>query len=59
MTNDKMKGKVKETVGAGKERVGRATGNEKMEGEGTVEKGEGKVQKNIGRAKETVKKAVS
>ena len=59
MTNDKMKGKVKETVGAGKERLGRATGNENMEAEGTVDKGEGKVQKNVGRAKETIKKAVS
>ena len=59
MTNDKIKGKGKETVGAVKQKVGSATGNRKLEEQGMNTKAEGKVQKNVGKVKEKVKKAVS
>jgi uncharacterized protein YjbJ (UPF0337 family) len=58
MTSDRMKGKGKETVGAVKEKVGKTTGNRKLEEQGMNTKAEGKVQKNVGKVKEKVKKAI-
>jgi len=62
MTMDKAKGKGKEVIGEGKERIGRATGDEELEAEGGVDKAEGKAQGVVGKAKEKledVKKKVS
>ena len=62
MTMDKAKGKGKEIIGEGKERVGRATGDEEMEAEGGVDKVEGKAQGVVGTAKDKlddVKRKVS
>lgn len=52
-----VKGAIKETVGKGKEAVGKATGNHKLEAEGKVEQVEGKTQKTVGKATEAVKSA--
>jgi uncharacterized protein YjbJ (UPF0337 family) len=62
MTMDKVKGKGKEAVGGAKEQIGKATGNEEMEAEGSVDKAEGKAQGTVGKAKEKldeVKRKVS
>lgn len=62
MTMDKAKGKGKEILGEGKERVGKATGDEEMEAEGGVDKAEGKAQGVVGKAKDKlddVKRKVS
>jgi uncharacterized protein YjbJ (UPF0337 family) len=54
-TNERAKGKGNQAVGAVKEKIGSATGNEKLEGEGAGQKMEGKAQDTIGRAKDKVK----
>lgn len=56
MTTDKLKGKAKDVVGSGKEKLGRATDNEDMEAEGKADKLEGKGQQVIGEAKERAKR---
>ncbi len=55
MTNDKIKGKGKEVIGAGKEKLGKITGDERLQAEGGSEKAEGKVQKAVGRVKDKAK----
>jgi uncharacterized protein YjbJ (UPF0337 family) len=55
MTTDKIKGKAKDMAGTGKEKLGRATGDEEMEAEGTVQKGEGKAQGALGTVKDKAK----
>ena len=57
MTMDKVKGKAKEAMGEGKERAGRATGDEDLEAEGTGDKAEGKTQEVMGKGKEALDKA--
>lgn len=48
---DKAEGAMHEVKGAVKEKVGQATNDPEMEGEGTGEKIGGKVEKKIGDAK--------
>jgi len=52
MTNDKVKGKVNETVGAGKKAIGKATGDEDMEAEGQGQELRGKGQGVVGKVKD-------
>jgi uncharacterized protein YjbJ (UPF0337 family) len=47
-TKDKIQGKVEETKGAIKEKVGKVTNNPDLEAEGTDQKIGGKVQQKIG-----------
>jgi uncharacterized protein YjbJ (UPF0337 family) len=51
MTNDKVKGKVNEAVGAGKAEVGKAVENEELEAEGQGQELKGKGQGLAGDAK--------
>ncbi len=55
MTSDKIKGKSKEVIGAGKEKLGEITGDEQLQAEGRSQKTEGKVQKAVGRVKDKAK----
>lgn len=55
-TTDKIKGVANEAMGNVKQGVGRATGNEKLEAEGTVQEIKGDTQKAIGKAKDEAKK---
>ena len=53
---DKLKGSINTAVGGLKEGAGRATGNNKLEAEGSIQKTKGRVQKLSGAVKDMVKK---
>ena len=55
MHRDEMKGAGKDMKGAMKEAAGRATGDERLEAEGTADRVEGKVQKGVGNLKEAAR----
>ena len=55
MHRDEIKGAGKDAKGAMKEAVGRATGDERLEAEGTSDRVEGKVQKGVGNLKEAAR----
>ncbi len=52
MTTDRAKGAAKDAMGTAKQKVGKTTGNEKLEGEGTADKVEGKTQGAMGKVKQ-------
>jgi uncharacterized protein YjbJ (UPF0337 family) len=54
--NDKFKGSVNTAVGSLKEGAGRATGDNDLEAEGSIQKTKGQVQKLSGAVKDTIKK---
>lgn len=56
--NDKLKGLVNDAVGSLKEGVGKASGNEDMELEGSIQKTKGQVQKLSGAVKDTINKGM-
>ena len=58
VNKDQVKGSAKQVKGAVKEAACKATGNKKMQAEGTAEKAAGKVQKGFGDAKKKVKDAL-
>jgi uncharacterized protein YjbJ (UPF0337 family) len=58
-TSDKIKGATNEAIGKGKQGVGRATGSERLEGEGAMQEVKGKGQKALGDAKQATKDAVN
>lgn len=58
MHKDEMKGAGKDMKGAAKEAAGRATGDERLEAEGTSDRVEGKVQKGVGSLKEAARDAL-
>jgi uncharacterized protein YjbJ (UPF0337 family) len=55
---DKVKGAANEVVGKGKQAVGRATDNHRLEGEGAAQELKGKTQQAVGDAKDAVKRGV-
>lgn len=55
-TKDKVKGAVNEVVGKGKQAVGKATDNDKLQVEGAAQETKGKAQKVVGDVKDAVKK---
>jgi uncharacterized protein YjbJ (UPF0337 family) len=54
---DKLKGTMNVSAGSLKEGVGKATGDQEMESEGTVQKTKGRAQKLSGAVQDSVKKA--
>ena len=58
MDKDRIVGSGKQIKGAGKQVVGKAVGDAKLEAEGNADKIEGKVQHTIGGLKDTVKDAL-
>jgi uncharacterized protein YjbJ (UPF0337 family) len=52
MHKDTIKGAAKDAKGSMKKAAGKATGDERMEAEGSAEKIEGKVQKGVGNLKD-------
>jgi uncharacterized protein YjbJ (UPF0337 family) len=56
--NDKLNGSVNSSVGSLKEGVGRATGNQDLEAEGSIQKTKGHAQKLSGAIKDTLKKSM-
>lgn len=57
-TGDKVKGMANEAVGNVKQGVGKATDNNKLQGEGKAQEIKGEAQQAAGKVKETVKKGV-
>jgi uncharacterized protein YjbJ (UPF0337 family) len=55
---DEIKGKGKQVKGTMKEKVGRFTGNRRLEDEGAGDRAAGKVQETFGRARRRVGEAV-
>jgi uncharacterized protein YjbJ (UPF0337 family) len=55
-TKDKVHGKVHEAKGGMKQKVGQATGNPKLQDEGTDEKVGGKIQKKVGQVEQVFEK---
>lgn len=58
MDKDRIKGAAKKTKGTIKEKVGKATGDTKLRGEGKADKAEGKVQNTVGGMKDKVRESV-
>ncbi len=57
-TSDKVKGTANEAMGKAKQKIGEATGSERLEGEGAIQEVKGKGQKTLGDAKEMAKDAM-
>jgi uncharacterized protein YjbJ (UPF0337 family) len=57
-TSDKVKGTANEAMGKAKQKIGEATGSERLEGEGAIQEVKGKGQKALGDAKDIAKDAM-
>ncbi|MET0382804.1 MAG: CsbD family protein [Burkholderiaceae bacterium] len=55
MNKDQVQGRATEAKGAIKEAAGKVVGNERLQGEGMVDKAKGKTQGTYGDAKEKAK----
>ena len=58
-TTDKIKGTANEAMGKAKQKLGGATGDENLEGEGAMQELKGKGQKTVGDAKDAAKDALN
>jgi uncharacterized protein YjbJ (UPF0337 family) len=58
-TADKIRGAANEALGKVKKKLGMATGDEQLEGEGAMQEMKGKGQKAVGDAKEAAKDAMN
>ena len=58
MNNNHVKGTWNETKGRIKEEIGHDTGDNKLEGEGVVDRVKGKIETAFGDVKDAVKKGV-
>ena len=58
-TTDKIKGTANEAMGKAKQKIGEATGSERLEGEGAIQEVKGKGQQAVGDAKEMTKDALN
>jgi uncharacterized protein YjbJ (UPF0337 family) len=58
-TSDKVKGTANEAMGKAKQKIGEATGSERLEGEGAIQEVKGKGQKAVGDAKDIAKDAMN
>ena len=57
MSENRIKGAVKKASGTVKQRVGKATGNKRLQAKGAVEKLVGTVQNKVGKAQDKVARA--
>ena len=57
-TTDKIKGAANSTIGRAKRRLGEATGDEQLQGEGAIQEVKGMGQKTMGDAKDAAKDAI-
>jgi uncharacterized protein YjbJ (UPF0337 family) len=55
MHRDEIKGAAKDAKGSMKEAVGKATGDEQLQADGTADRVEGKVQKGVGALKDAAR----
>jgi uncharacterized protein YjbJ (UPF0337 family) len=57
MDKEHAKGAMDKASGAGKDAIGKATGNEKLRAEGAIDKAKGAVRDAVGDVKDGIKKA--
>ncbi len=57
MSKDGIKGATQKGMGATKEAVGKAVGNDKLRAEGVADKAAGSAKESVGKAKDAVHKA--
>lgn len=55
MDKDRIEGAAKNIKGTVKQKVGKAIGDSKMEGEGAAERASGKIQNAVGGLKDTLR----
>ena len=58
MSENRIEGAVRKGKGAVKQGIGRATDNERMEGEGFAEKHAGNIQNKVGKAQDKLSDAI-
>lgn len=58
MSSNRIEGAIDKGVGAAKEAVGKATGNDKLEAEGAIQKAKGDVQNKVGKAQDKIGDAI-
>ena len=58
MDSERIKGGVKKTTGAIKDKVGQMTGDSDMEAEGKADKAEGRVRSAVGHAKDAAREII-
>ncbi len=58
MSTNRVEGAIDKGVGAVKEAAGKATGNERLEAEGAVQKAKGDVQNKVGQAQDKIGDAI-
>jgi uncharacterized protein YjbJ (UPF0337 family) len=58
MHKDEMKGAATDAKGAIKKTAGRATGDERLEGQGLADQAKGKLQKAAGKVKDAARRAL-
>jgi len=58
MSSNRIEGAIDKGMGAAKEAVGKATGNERLEAEGLAQKVKGDVQNKVGQAQDKVGDAI-
>ena len=57
MSKDRIEGATQKGVGAAKQTLGKAVGNEKLQAEGVADKVAGSAKETVGKAKDAVHKA--
>jgi len=58
MSTNRVEGAIDKGVGAAKEAIGKATGNERLEAEGLVQKAKGDIQNKVGQAQDAIGDAI-
>ena len=58
MSTNRIEGAIDKGMGATKEAVGKATGNERLEAEGLAQKAKGDVQNKVGQVQDKVGDAI-
>ncbi|PTS88005.1 CsbD family protein [Caulobacter sp. HMWF009] len=58
MSTNRIEGAIDKGMGAAKEAVGKATGNERLEAEGLIQKAKGDLQNKVGQAQDKIGDAI-
>jgi len=58
MSTNRIEGAIDKGIGAAKEAVGKATGNERLQAEGLVQKAKGDLQNKVGQAQDKIGDAI-
>ena len=58
MSTNRVEGAIDKGVGAAKEAIGKATGNERLEAEGLAQKAKGDIQNKVGQGQDAIGDAI-